>query len=76
MNQPSAYSSLYLSDFLSFHTLNHDFLCQRFLWNHACLMCSLLMIYYIVRCRETALCSILNVFYHADNEFSLFICSV
>ena len=29
-NQPShAYSSLYLSDFLSFLTLNIDFFCQR-----------------------------------------------
>ena len=26
-----AYSSLYLSDFLSFHTLNYDFFRQRFL---------------------------------------------
>ena len=31
-NQPSlAYSSLYLSNFLSFHTLNDEFFCQRFL---------------------------------------------
>ena len=31
-NQPShAYSSLYLSHFLSFHTLNNEILCQRFL---------------------------------------------
>ena len=31
-NQPSpAYSSLYLSHFLSFHTLNDDIFCQRFL---------------------------------------------
>ena len=31
-NQPSpAYSSLYLSNFLSFHTLNYEFFCQRFL---------------------------------------------
>ena len=31
-NQPSAaYSSLYLSNFLSFHTLNNEFFCQRFL---------------------------------------------
>ena len=31
-NQPShAYSSLYLSDFLSFHTLNNESFCQRFL---------------------------------------------
>ena len=31
-NQPSlAYSSLYLSDFLSFHTLNDENFCQRFL---------------------------------------------
>ena len=29
-NQPSsAYSSLYLSNFLSFHTLNDEFFCQR-----------------------------------------------
>ena len=32
MNQPSpAYSSLYLSDFLSFHTLNDEIFRQRFL---------------------------------------------
>ena len=31
-NQPSpAYSSLYLSDFLSFHTLNDEIFRQRFL---------------------------------------------
>ena len=31
-NQPShAYSSLYLSDFLSFHTLNNESFCQRFM---------------------------------------------
>ena len=31
-NQPSpAYYSLHLPDFLSFHTLNDDFFCQRFL---------------------------------------------
>ena len=31
-NQPSpAYSSLYLSNFLSFHTLNDEFFRQRFL---------------------------------------------
>ena len=31
-NQPShAYSSLYLSDFLSFHTLNNEIFRQRFL---------------------------------------------
>ena len=31
-NQHSpAYSSLYLSNFLSFHTLNDEFFCQRFL---------------------------------------------
>ena len=31
-NQPSpAYSSLYLSDFLSFHTLNEEIFRQRFL---------------------------------------------
>ena len=30
-NQASAYSSLYLSSFLSFHTLNHEIFCQRFL---------------------------------------------
>ena len=31
-NQPShACSSLYLSDFLSFHTLNNEFFLQRFL---------------------------------------------
>ena len=31
-NQPSyAYSSLYLSNFLSFHTLNDEIFCQRFL---------------------------------------------
>ena len=31
-NQPSpAYSSLYLSNFLSFHTLNEEFFRQRFL---------------------------------------------
>ena len=31
-NQPSpAYSSLYLSSFLSFHTLNDEIFCQRFL---------------------------------------------
>ena len=30
--QPApAYSSLYLSDFLSFHTLNDEIFCQRFL---------------------------------------------
>ena len=33
-NQPSpAYSSLYLSNFLSFHTLNDEFFRQRFLLN-------------------------------------------
>ena len=32
-NRPShAYSSLYLSDFLSFHTLNNEVFRQRFLW--------------------------------------------
>ena len=32
VNQPSpAYSSLYLSNFLSFHTLNDEIFCQRFL---------------------------------------------
>ena len=32
VNQPSpAYSSLYLSSFLSFHTLNDEIFCQRFL---------------------------------------------
>ena len=31
-NQPSpAYSSLYLSSFVSFHTLNEEIFCQRFL---------------------------------------------
>ena len=31
-NQPSpAYSSLYLFNFLSFHTLNDEFFCHRFL---------------------------------------------
>ena len=31
-NQPShAYSSLYLSNFLSFHILNKEIFCQRFL---------------------------------------------
>ena len=30
-NQPSAYSSLYLSNFLSFHTLNDEIFRQRFL---------------------------------------------
>ena len=31
-NQPShAYSSLYSSNFLSFHTLNDEIFCQRFL---------------------------------------------
>ena len=31
-NQPSpAYSSLYFFNFLSFHTLNDEILCQRFL---------------------------------------------
>ena len=31
-DQPShAYSSLYLSDFLSFHILNNEIFCQRFL---------------------------------------------
>ena len=31
-NQPSpAYSSLYLSNFLSFHTLNDEIFCHRFL---------------------------------------------
>ena len=35
-NQPSpAYSSLYLSDFLSFHTLNDEIFRQRFLLNCA-----------------------------------------
>ena len=35
-NQPShAYSSLYLSDFLSFRTLNDEIFCQRFLLNCA-----------------------------------------
>ena len=29
-NQPSAYSSLYLSNFLSFHTLNNDFFVKGF----------------------------------------------
>ena len=29
-NQPSAYSSLYLSDFLSFHTLDNDFFVKDF----------------------------------------------
>ena len=30
-----AYSTLYLSNFLSFHTLNDDIFRQRFLWNCA-----------------------------------------
>ena len=31
-NQPSpAYSSMYLSNFLSFHTMNDEIFCQRFL---------------------------------------------
>ena len=35
-NQPSpANSSLYLSNFLSFHTLNDEIFRQRFLWNCA-----------------------------------------
>ena len=35
-NQPSpAYCSLYLSDFLSFHTLNDENFRQRFLLNNA-----------------------------------------
>ena len=35
-NRPSpAYCSLYLSNFLSFHTLNYETFCQRFLWNWA-----------------------------------------
>ena len=35
-NQPStAYSSLYLSNFLSFHSLNNEIFRQRFLWNYA-----------------------------------------
>ena len=35
-NQPShAYSSLYLSHFISFHTLNNEIFRQRFLSNHA-----------------------------------------
>ena len=35
-NQPSpAYSSLYLSSFLSFHTLRNEIFRQRFLNNHA-----------------------------------------
>ena len=35
-NQPfHAYSSLYLSDFLSFHSLNNEIVCQIFLCNCA-----------------------------------------
>ena len=35
-NQPSpAYSSLYLSNFLSIHTLKNDIFQQRFLYNYA-----------------------------------------
>ena len=35
-NQPSpAYSSLFLSNFLSFHTLKNEMFRQRFLLNHA-----------------------------------------
>ena len=34
-NQSSAYSSLYSSNFLSFHTLKKDIFRQRFLKNHA-----------------------------------------
>ena len=35
-NHPSpAYSSLYLSNFLSFHILNNEIFRQRFLWNRA-----------------------------------------
>ena len=35
-NEPSsAYSLLYLSNFLSFHTLNDEIFRQRFLWNCA-----------------------------------------
>ena len=35
-NQSSlSYSSLYLSDFLSFHILNDEIFRQRFLWNCA-----------------------------------------
>ena len=35
-NQPShAYSSLHFSNFFSFHTLNNEIFCQRFLGNHA-----------------------------------------
>ena len=60
-NQLSAYSFLYLSDFHSFHTLNNDLFCQRCLWNHAHLICRLLMMYCIVGCIETNLSRILNV---------------
>ena len=34
-NQPSAYSSLYLFNFLSFHTLINESFCQKFPWNCA-----------------------------------------
>ena len=35
-NQPSpAFSSLYLSNVLSFHTLNNEVFRQRFMWNCA-----------------------------------------
>ena len=33
-NQPSAYFSLYLTNFLSFHTLNNEIFRQRLLHNH------------------------------------------
>ena len=44
-NQSSTYSSLYLSNFLSFHTLNKATFRQRFLWNCAS---RLIMMYCIV----------------------------
>ena len=64
-NQPSpAYSSLYLSNFLSFHTLNDDFfsskisvkLCKL---EYLYVFCRLIMMYWIVRLRTSLLLFIL-----------------
>ena len=51
VNQPSpAYSSLYLSNFLSFHTSNDEIFRQRFLCKleYSYLVCRLIMMYCIV----------------------------
>ena len=67
-NQPSpAYSSLYLSDFLSFHTLNDEIFVNFFLklckLEHSYLVCRLIMMYCIVGLQTSLLLCIVPCFY-------------